>query len=158
MSQYPLSDLTFKSLSEGEEIPYSLLLLADPSKEMIDGYLGPSQIYIAEQGGKIVGTMVLQPLGNNLIEIKNIAVLEELQGKGIGKYLIENAIQIAREMKMRYIQIGTANSSIGQLYLYQKMGFEIEGVKRNYFTDNYMEKIYENGIEAKHMIMLVKLL
>jgi aminoglycoside 6'-N-acetyltransferase I len=151
-------NLTFRQLEKQEQNPYDLLLLADPSTEIIDEYLKSSQIFVAEQEERIIGTIVLQTLVDNITEIKNLAVLPELQGQGIGRYLIENATQIARKMNCKTIQIGTANSSVGQLYLYQKVGFEISEIKKNFFVDNYSEQIYENGIQAKHMIMLTKIL
>jgi ribosomal protein S18 acetylase RimI-like enzyme len=149
-------NLIFRELKEQEEYPYNLLLLADPSKAIIDDYLKLPQIFIAAQNEHIIGTIVLQSLVNGATEIKNVAVLPELQGQGIGTYLIENAIQIARQMNCNTIQIGTANSSIGQFYLYQKLGFEISVIRENFFIDYYTEKIYENGIQAKHMILLTK--
>ena len=92
------------------------------------------------------------------VEIKNVAVKPEFQGQGIGSYLIENVVQIASLNRQKSICIGTANSSLGQLYLYQKLGFDISEIRKNFFIDNYKEPIYENGIQAKHMIMLTKIL
>jgi len=40
--------------------------------------------------------------------------------------------------------------------LYKKEGFEVFGVRKNYFVDNYPEPIYENGTQLKDMIMLKK--
>lgn len=90
------------------------------------------------------------------VEIKNVAVKPEFQGKGIGSYLIENAVKVASFNRQKSICIGTANSSVGQLYLYQKLGFEITDIKRHFFLDNYAEAIYENGIQAKHMLVLTR--
>jgi ribosomal protein S18 acetylase RimI-like enzyme len=151
-------NLTFRQLDETEQNPYDLLLLADPSIKLIEEYLKSSLIFVAENEEKIIGTIVLQPLANNIMEIKNIAVLPKLQGQGIGKYLIENITEIARQMNCKIIQIGTANSSVGQLYLYQKLGFNISEIKYNFFLENYSEQIYESGIQAKHLLLLKKIL
>ena len=151
-----IQQITFKRLDENAPIPYELLLLADPSKDLIDEYLKRSEVFTATQNGEIIGVIVLCPLTVATIEIKNVAVKTVFQGQGIGRYLIENAIQIALLNKQASICIGTANSSIGQLYLYQKLGFEITEIKRNFFTDNYAEPIYENGIQAKHMLVLTR--
>jgi ribosomal protein S18 acetylase RimI-like enzyme len=149
-----LQNLHFRPLTEGEEKPYSLLLLADPSKAIVDAYLKSSHIFIADLHNEVVGAIVLQAQEEGIIEIKNVAVMPALQGQGIGLYLLKNAVLSARKMNFNTIQIGTANSSIGQLYLYQKAGFEITAVKKNFFTDNYPEPIYENGLQARHLIML----
>lgn len=155
-SQNQDQGITFQQLDKWEQIPYELLLLADPSKKLIDEYLESSSVFTARKNGEIVGIIVLFPLSADTAEIKNIAVRPENQGQGVGKYLIENAVQIALVNKQRTICIGTANSSIGQLYLYQKLGFELTEIRRNFFTDNYSEPIYENGIQAKHMVVLTR--
>ncbi len=148
--------ITFLKLTKDTPPPYELLLLADPSKDLVDEYLKQSDVFVARQNGETVGVVVLFPLTAESAEIKNIAVKPELQGQGIGSFLIENVLKAAASSKLRSIVIGTANSSIGQLYLYQKLGFEITEIRKNFFTDAYPEPIYENGLQAKHMIMLTK--
>lgn len=149
-------NISVKRLNEIEGIPYELLMLADPSKRMIDTYLKASEIFVATLNLNVIGAFVLFPLSANSAEIKNIAVKSEFQGTGVGKLLLDYAIETARKGNYKSIFIGTANSSIGQLYLYQKKGFEITSVIKNFFMNNYAEPIYENGIQAKHMIMLVR--
>lgn len=149
-------NIIIRELSSEEDIPYDLLLLADPEKEVIDEYLKSSWVYVAILNDIAIGAYVLYALSNSSVEIKNIAVKEEHQNKGIGKMLLHDAIRGAKEKGFQSICIGTANSSIAQLYLYQKAGFEITAIKRNFFIDNYALPIYENDIQAKHMIMLSK--
>ncbi len=149
-------NITFKKLDKRDQIPYDLLLLADPSKVLVDGYVMQSEVYIAVQNEETLGVIVLFPLINNAVEIKNLAVKPAFQGKGIGSYLIDNALKVAALNKNESICIGTANSSVGQLYLYQKHGFEISEIKKDFFVNNYPEPIYENGIQAKHMLVLTR--
>lgn len=52
--------------------------------------------------------------------------------------------------------MGTGNAATKQLHLYQKEGFKISGVRKNFFIDNYPRAIVENGKELKDMIMLRK--
>ena len=153
------TDITVEQLAPTQAIPYEFLLLADPSRKMIDQYIFQSQIYIARHSSSIIGVYVLHAVGeSDRVEIKNIAVKEEHQGKGIGKYLLQDAFQKAIKQGYKHIMIGTGNSSIGQLYLYQKLCFEIEEVKKAYFSKNYAEPIYENGLLCKDMIILAKVL
>lgn len=154
--KYKDQRITFEKLGKDDQIPYELLLLADPSKDLINEYLKRSEIYTARQNDETIGVIVLFPLTTETVEIKNVAVKPEFQGQGIGSLLIENAVQVALLNKQRSICIGTANSSVGQLYLYQKLGFEITGIKRHFFTNNYAEPIYENSIQAKHMLVLTR--
>lgn len=149
-------DIIFDKLGQDDHVPYELLLIADPSKDLIDKYVKLSDIFTARQNDEIIGIVVLFPLTTETVEIKNIAVKPEFQGQGIGHYLIERVVQFASLNGQKSICIGTANSSIGQLYLYQKLGFEITSINRNFFMDNYADPIFENGIQAKHLLVLTK--
>lgn len=151
-----LKNITFGKPDKHDPIPYELLLLADPSKYLIDKYLKQSDLFIVRQNDETIGVIVLFPLTAETVEIKNIAVMPDFQGQGIGHFLIENVVRVASSNRQKSICIGTANSSVGQLYLYQKLGFEITGIKRDFFTDNYAEPIYENGIQAKHLLVLTR--
>lgn len=156
MSTINLNDILIDQFSKSDEIPYVLLLDADPSMELIEKYLKYSTIYIAKLENKIIGVYVLYPINAEKAEIKNIAVEENLQGKGIGKLLLEDAFKQAKAKGYKELIIGTGNSSVGQLYLYQKAGFEMIEIKWNFFIDNYQSPLYENGIRVKHMIVLSK--
>lgn len=149
-------DILFEKIDAIEAAVYDLLLLADPSRDCIEEYLRQSEVYTAKRGGELVGVLVCLQHSAALMEIKNIAVKEDLQGQGIGKQLLTKAIALAKDKQYERVCIGTANSSIGQLYLYQKLGFEVNEIIHNFFTDNYPEPIFENGIQAKHMIILTK--
>ncbi|MBB3109509.1 ribosomal protein S18 acetylase RimI-like enzyme [Paenibacillus phyllosphaerae] len=141
-------------LHAGEQPPYELLLLADPSKTLVDAYLSSGTVLVAELGAEVVGVVVLQPSHEGMMEIMNIAVAESEQGKGVGKALLAAAIRTAREQGAKALEIGTGNSSIGQLYLYQKSGFRIVGIDLDFFTRNYEEPIVENGIACRDMLRL----
>ena len=149
-------NITFKRLDKNDKIPYELLLLADPSKNLVDEYLKQSDIFTASKNDETLGVIVLLSLTAETVEIKNVAIKSEFQGQGIGSYLIEKVVQVASLNKQKSICIGTANSSIGQFYLYQKLCFEITEIKRDFFTNKYAEPIYENGIQAKHMLVLTR--
>lgn len=143
-------------LNKKEKPPLELLLLADPSEKMIQGYLEEGVCLVAEINGQRIGVLVLLHTKPNTVEIMNIAVDEDYQGRGIGKQLIHNAIAIAKEEGYQVIEIGTGNSSISQLSLYQKCGFRMVEIDHDFFVRNYSEDIYENGIQCRDMIRLKK--
>ena len=62
-----------------------LLLLADPSTDLVQEYLGRGTCFVAEQDGEVVGVYVLLPTRPSTIELVNVAVAESHQGQGIGK-------------------------------------------------------------------------
>jgi aminoglycoside 6'-N-acetyltransferase I len=151
-----MEDIDIRKLEEGEAVPYNLLLLADPDIGAINQYINSATIYVATLCNQMVGVYVLYPLHDGTVEIKNIAVEEIHQRRGIGKLLLKDAESVSKNKNYQTIIIGTGNSSIGQLGLYQRQGFEIFDIKKNFFTDNYAAPIFEDGIQCKHMIMLAK--
>jgi len=147
--------ITYKLLDHTkDEIPYELLLLADPSKKLIQEYLERGYCYLANINEELVGEFVLIQHNPHTYEIINIAVKEEYQGRGIGKHLIEKAIEEAKKLEARSLEIGTGNSSVHQLRMYQKSGFKIIGIDHDFFVRNYEDEIYEDGIQCRDMIRL----
>lgn len=139
-----------------QEIPFGLLELADPSRSQINEYLESGHCYVAKLNSQTIGVLILKELTPTSVEIKNIAIDELFQGKGYGKQLLKYADEISRKLNYEKIIIGTGNSSIGQLSLYQKEGFEMSHIKKDFFLDNYKEPIFENDIQCKHMVVLEK--
>jgi ribosomal protein S18 acetylase RimI-like enzyme len=137
-----------------DTIPIDLLLLSDPSEEVIAEYINSSIKFIASLDSKIVGALVLIKTRPKTMEIMNISVYEEYQNKGIGKQLLNKAIEYAKESKTKTLEIGTGNPGLMQMMLYQKCGFRIVGVELDYFRKNHDEKIFENGIECRDMIRM----
>lgn len=147
--------LFIKKFDKQTKLPWRLLLLADPSQEMVETYLKNSSIFLAYLENKLVGEYVLTPLSSDAVELKNIAIEQLYQGKGFGKKLVMDAIQQAKRDGMKRIEVGTGNSSMSQLALYQKCGFRIVGIDKDFFVKNYQEEIFENDIRCTDMIRLV---
>ena len=133
---------------------WELLLKADPSKKQIVKYIENGYVFDLFIGDELIGIIVLTPLAAERIEIMNLSINEEWQGKGFAKALIEYACSFSRANGYRIIEIGTGNSSINQLALYQKCGFRIMGIDLDYFCRNYEEPIYENGMLCRDMLRL----
>jgi len=146
--------MIIRSLSADDPIPMNLLLDADPSVEMVEEYLANGVTVVGEHDGNLIGVYVLLEINPETIEIMNIAVAEEWQGQGIGRQLIEHAIRFAKEKGYHVIRIGTGNSSVGQLALYQKCGFRLVGIETDFFVIHYPEPIFENGIQCRDKIRL----
>ena len=147
-------DIQITQLTSQEAAPYDLLLLADPSKKLVAEYLSRGTCYIATFQEEIVGVLVLIRTRPETMEIVNVAVKEAYQGKGIGKQLIHYAIEKARELDIKTLEIGTGNPGAAQLMLYQKCGFRITWIDRDFFIRHYSEPIYENGIQCRDMIRM----
>lgn len=146
--------MEIRKLAVQEQPPMDLLLLADPSVRLVRDYLQRGQCYVAILENSIVGVYVLIPTRPDTIELVNVAVDEAHHGKGIGKKLVLHSIDVAKSLGYKTIEVGTGNSSVGQLALYQKCGFRMNWIDRDFFLRHYEEEIYENGIQVVDMVRL----
>lgn len=134
---------------------WRLLLLADPSKELVQRYLQAGTTFALVGDAGPVAVMALQEISPAKLEIKNIAVAPEFENHGLATRLLRYAICFANEHHYRKLQIGTGSTSFKQLYLYQKIGFRITRVKRDFFVENYSQPIHENGLLLRDMLILI---
>ncbi|HEY5799737.1 MAG TPA: GNAT family N-acetyltransferase [Burkholderiaceae bacterium] len=141
------------ALAPADTPPYELLLEADPSKEAIAAYLRPEATFVLREDGAVMGIYVLTS-EDGAAEIRNLAVAAAHRNRGFGALLLADAIARARRAGANTLTIATGNSSIGQLYLYQKMGFEMAELQRDYFTQRYAAPLFENGIACRHRLVL----
>ncbi|MEK3886332.1 GNAT family N-acetyltransferase [Bacillus sp. FSL K6-3431] len=146
--------MQIRKLHFNEEPPMDLLLLADPSEKLVREYICRGDCFVIENNKQTIGVYVLLPTRPETVELVNIAVTESQQGKGIGKQLVMDAIQQAKIKGYKTIEIGTGNSGMGQLSLYQKCGFRMIGIDRDFFIRHYTEEIFENGIQCRDMVRL----
>jgi ribosomal protein S18 acetylase RimI-like enzyme len=145
-----------KKVIEADDIPFNLLLLADETMTVIKKYVYTSDVYVVKEvlSEQVIASFVLQKINSKEIEIKNIAVDELYQGRGIGSLLIQKIKQMALEQGMHMLWVGTPDSATRQLNFYLRNGFRKAGVRTNFFLNNYPEPIYENGVYLRDMVML----
>ncbi len=128
-----------------------LLLLADEQEDMIDRYLEKGTMYILNDDG-VKAECVVTDEGNRILEIKNIAVNPEFQGKGYGKKLIDFLTEFYSE-DFDTLQVGTGDSPL-TVPFYEKCGFKRHHTIKNFFTDNYNHPIFEDGVQLIDMIYM----
>lgn len=136
-----------------DKIPTSLLLEADPSQASIDSYPLESACYVAKDCDLIIGACVVKQIDEYRAEVLNIAVLPAFQGQGIGSALLKFALATLAEEKVRRVELGTGSFGY-QLTYYQRVGFRVDKVVKDYFLDHYPEPILELGIQHKDMLRL----
>jgi [ribosomal protein S18]-alanine N-acetyltransferase len=63
----------------------------------------------------------------------NITVRSDLQGKGIGRFLLDKAVEIAQQNEMQSLLLEVRPSNQRALSVYQKAGFTTIGSRKNYY-------------------------
>ncbi len=143
--------MQIRQVNENKKQFLPLLLLADEQEDMIDRYLERGTLYALDDGG-IKAECVVTDEGNGVLEIKNIAIYPEFQGKGYGKALVEFLVRTYRDA-YSVLQVGTGDSPL-TIPFYEKCGFVRHHSVKNFFTDHYDHPIYECGKQLVDMVYL----
>jgi len=144
--------LRIEVVSGNRDIYKKIMLIADPEENAIDRYINNGTLIAMYDDTNCIGVCHYSCIGNKEAEINNISLEKSMQGKGYGSILLKFTIEYIISNGYKSIVLGTGNSSIGNIAFYQKNGFDLQEIWRNYFIDNYDEEIYENGIQCKHML------
>ncbi len=143
---------SFKEITD--DYPWDLLLEADPSQEMIQSYLERGQCIGTYLQGRLAGVFVLMTTRPRTMEIMNMAVYAQLRGQGLGREMIEEAKRRAVEDGCTMLEVGTANSSLRNLALYQRAGFRMIAVDKDHYLLHYDDALEEHGIAVMDMVRL----
>lgn len=68
--------------------------------------------------------------------ITNIAVSPEYRGKGIGSAIVKELLKLCHMEDGTAITLEVRRSNIIAQNLYKKFGFEVEGIRKGYYTNN----------------------
>lgn len=95
-------------------------ILDDPQKHVIEP---GGQIFMALVDDKAVGTVALIPSGEDVLELTKMAVLSEVQGRGIANHLMQACIDHAQTVNVSTIFLESHRKLKPALELYRKFGF-----------------------------------
>src|SRR4051812_39375004 len=134
-----------------------LFELAEDSRTELDGYLHDGVVLVAVEGEEVVGHLQLTAIDRHgTFEIKNMAVLPARQRRGIGRLLVDAALERVRLQSGRAVRVATAAADIGNLRFYQRAGFRLRSVERDAFTvaTGYPAGTQIDGIELRDRVWL----
>ncbi|HEY6396231.1 MAG TPA: GNAT family N-acetyltransferase [Solirubrobacteraceae bacterium] len=134
-----------------------LFELAEDSPEQLAAYIDLGDVYVATAAERIVGHLQLTPAGSrDQLEIKNMAVAQGFQGRGIGRALVGAALTEARAREFARVLVGTAAADVDNLRFYQRIGFRILRVEHDAFTPvmGYPTPTVIDGIELRDRVWL----
>ena len=145
------ADMKIREIIDRKKAYLNLLLLADEQEDMIDRYLECGTMYVLEDDG-VKAECVVTDEGGGILELKNIAVVQDCQGKGYGKALVDFLVRTYRGQYM-VLQVGTGDSP-STIPFYESCGFRRHHLVKNFFTDYYDHPIYECGVQLVDMVYL----
>lgn len=85
-----------------------------------------------ELDGRLAGYFLQMPMVDE-IHLLNITVRPDLHGQGMGRKLLEHAIQLARSVGMQSMLLEVRPSNHKALAVYEHVGFVQIGMRKNYY-------------------------
>ncbi|MGO4900608.1 GNAT family N-acetyltransferase [Bacillus sp. GM2] len=76
-----------------------------------------------------------EKMGDESLEIERIYIKNEFQKHGLGKYLFNKALEIAKELNKKKIWLGVWEKNENAIAFYKKMGFVQTGAHSFYMGD-----------------------
>src|SRR3954453_20707686 len=134
-----------------------LFELAEDSQRRLDAYIDSGRLLVARTGGVVAGHLqLIETDAPARLEIKNTAVLPPLQGRGIGRALVDAAFALARGERRTTLIVATAAADVANLRFYQRAGFRMRSVERDAFTaeTGYSAGLTVDGIELRDRVWL----
>ena len=113
------------------------LCFHDPwSENSIAGELGNDLALwlVALEGDAVVGYVGSQTV-LGWTDMMNVAVHPDYRRKGVGEALIRMLMQMLRERKCECLTLEVRASNAGAIALYEKLGFQEVGRRKNYYRN-----------------------
>src|SRR3954451_24053439 len=134
-----------------------LLLLADESTTQVQAYYQTGDLFALDSdSGQPLAIVLTIPSADGSIELKAVAVEEGLHRRGVGTRVVRAVLGCLRGTGARRVIVGTGNSAIGPLAFYQKLGFRLWKIERDFFNPErgYPERMEEDGILCRDMVWM----
>jgi GNAT superfamily N-acetyltransferase len=130
-----------------------MLLQAESSESALRWSLDnlSDTVYRMDEDGELAGAATVR-WNKDPVEILELAVDKGRHGQGLGRRIIEYLLAEARRRGKQALFVGTANSSIGNIVFYQKCGFRMDSVRKDYFW-YHRTPVYENGLRTRDLLV-----
>lgn len=109
----------------GQIIPWS-------EKMLRDSLVANHQVWVLQNKQLIVGFIIFYIIAGEC-HILNFCVDPTQRGKGLGKRLLQYVVQYAKEHRADMILLEVRQSNCVALTLYQQLGFNEIGIRKNYY-------------------------
>ena len=144
---YAIWPFTYKEILSSEQLDYMLDTFY--SVENLENQMNAGQIFeLFFEDNKVVGFVAyefncnFENLSQPLTKIHKIYLLPETQGKGFGKFMIDEIVKIAKSNNQKgvFLNVNKYNKA---KYFYEKLGFviskeEVIDIGNDYVMDDYV--------------------
>jgi GNAT superfamily N-acetyltransferase len=114
----------FKEYAAWLNIDLAFQHFEEELQELKTMYAAPDGgIVLCKNSNDYIACVAVRKISNDTAELKRMFVKQAYQGHGIGKILLEKAIELARSANYTCIRLDTLNHMLPAINLYKKYGF-----------------------------------
>lgn len=104
------------------------------AESILDAYKNSTKFFVAEENGKVLGYVGISCILDEGY-ITNVAVFPNERGRGIGTALLKRLFSLAGDISLSFISLEVRESNLAAISLYEKLGFKVEGKRKNFYRD-----------------------
>jgi streptothricin acetyltransferase len=90
-------------------------------------------VFLAYLDDQIAGQLRLSRYWNGYAYIEDIVVDSRFRRRGVGRELIQQAMQWAKDQQLAGVMLETQNNNVAACRLYERCGFELSGFDRRLY-------------------------
>ena len=103
--------------------------MAGPLAEFATGRGSRGRFWLVDYGHQLAGSVATQKRTTDEAELRWMLLMPKLRGKGLGWFLLRDAITFCREQRYRYLTLVTVDVLADARRLYEASGFKKYEVK-----------------------------
>jgi GNAT superfamily N-acetyltransferase len=150
--------MTVREASPGPErrALIQLVRLAEDSDSQIESAIDEGTMYVADDDDTPIGVVLVLDHGDRERELRYVAIAESHQRKGLGKAMLADVHDAEVARGSARLLVGTSCADTGNLDFYQRCGYRLLSIERDYFTPErgYPADFVINGLPAVDMVWL----
>ena len=93
----------------------------------------PQRDYVVEEDPSGIAGYAGLNLGSEVADVMTIAVAPRAQGRGLGRTLLEELVERARQDGAEYLMLEVRDDNLPARRLYEHAGFEVLTTRRRYY-------------------------
>ncbi len=112
--------------------------------DSIESKKNENRIFVLLRNDTVIGFTVLRPIADDRIELKRLYLSSSERGQGLGAYLLNYAMDFARENQYKSMRLETTSRFKEAVSLYKRSGFKVlEDVEKSPGHDLVFEKTFD---------------
>ncbi len=107
--------------------------VAGPLSEFAKSHSAREMIWLLDYNGTLAGSVTIVEASHDSAQLRWLLLHSDLRGKGLGRFLVDEALRFCREQNYRSVFLWTEASLVAAAGLYRSVGFRLTEEKTHTF-------------------------